>query len=121
MSSRRSAMFKEEEWARVQPIIRKLYLLEDKSLKDVIIILSTLHGFRPSKAQLESKLKQWHMAKNMTSMEWKHVDMRIRKRHLQGKESKVYLSGIPLRPATVEKARSRHSFESTLDRVTGIG
>ncbi|TQN63786.1 hypothetical protein CSHISOI_11692, partial [Colletotrichum shisoi] len=119
MSSRRSAMFKEEEWARVQPIIRKLYLLEDKSLKDVITTLSTIHNFRPSKAQLESKLKQWHMAKNMTSMEWKHVDMRIRKRRLRGKDSKVYLSGIPLRCATVEKARGRHSFESTLDRVTG--
>ncbi|KAK6218621.1 hypothetical protein QIS74_06501 [Colletotrichum tabaci] len=119
MSSRRSAMFKEEEWARVQPIIRKLYLLEDKSLKDVIMILSTLHGFRPSKAQLESKLKQWHMTKNMTNLEWKYVDMRIRRRRLQGRESKVYLSGIPLRPATVEKARSRHSFESILNRVTG--
>ncbi|KAK2029599.1 hypothetical protein LX32DRAFT_588388 [Colletotrichum zoysiae] len=120
----KNAIIKDEEWMRVQPIIRKLYLLEDKSLKDVIVILSTIHDFRPrvvmySKAQLESKLKQWHITKNMTSLEWKHVDARIRRRRLQGKESKVYLSGIPLRPATVEKARSRHSFESTLDRIAG--
>ncbi|KAK1981564.1 ankyrin repeat-containing domain protein [Colletotrichum cereale] len=115
----KNAIIRDEEWMRVQPIIRRLYLLEDRSLKDLIVILSTLHEFRPSKAQLESKLKQWHMTKNMTSMEWKHVDTRIRRRRLQGKESKVYLSGIPLRPATVEKARSRHSFESTLDRIAG--
>ncbi|KAK2043826.1 hypothetical protein LZ31DRAFT_467566 [Colletotrichum somersetense] len=120
----KNAIIKDEEWMRVQPIIRKLYLLEDKSLKDVIVILSTIHNFRPtlggcSKGQLESKLKQWHMTKNMTSLEWKYVDARIRRRRLQGKESKVYLSGIPLRPATVEKARTRHSFESTLDKIAG--
>ncbi|KAK1566203.1 uncharacterized protein LY79DRAFT_529241 [Colletotrichum navitas] len=119
----KNAIIKDEEWMRVQPIIRRLYLLEDKSLKDVISTLSMFHDFRPRlvnfKAQLESKLKQWHMTKNMTSLEWKHVDARIRRRRLQGKESKVYLSGIPLRPATVEKARSRHSFESTLDRLAG--
>ncbi|TKW49570.1 hypothetical protein CTA1_656 [Colletotrichum tanaceti] len=118
MPTRRSAMFKEEEWARVQPTIRKLYLLEDRSLKDVMTILSTLHNFRPSKAQLESKLKQWHMTKNMKSAAWKYVHMSIRKRRHHGKESKVYLSGIPLPPETVEKARSHH-FKSTLDRVTG--
>ncbi|KAK2016179.1 hypothetical protein LZ32DRAFT_655888 [Colletotrichum eremochloae] len=67
----KNAIIKEEEWTRVQPIIRRLYLLEDKSLKDVIGILSTFHNFRPSKAQLGSKLKQWHMTKNMTSLEWK--------------------------------------------------
>ncbi|EFQ25836.1 uncharacterized protein GLRG_00980 [Colletotrichum graminicola M1.001] len=118
----KNAIIKDEEWMRVQPIIRRLYPLEDKSLKDVISKLCTFHDFRPSltgRGQLGSKLKQWHMTKNMTSLEWKHVDARIRRRRIQGKESKVYLSGIPLRPATVEKARSRHSFESTLDKLAG--
>ncbi|KZL84456.1 ankyrin repeat protein [Colletotrichum incanum] len=72
------------------------------------------------KAQLEWKIKQWHMPKNMTSMEWKHVDAIIRNRRLQGKESRAYLSGILLHPATVEKARSRHSFESTLERIIAL-
>ncbi|GKT67079.1 ankyrin repeat-containing domain protein [Colletotrichum tofieldiae] len=107
----KNAIIKDGEWGRVQPIIRRLYLLENKSLRDV------MYGY--SKAQLEWKLKQWHMTKNMTSMQWKHVDTRLRNRRLQGKESRVYLSGIPLRPSTVEKARSRHSFESTLERITG--
>ncbi|KAK2002749.1 hypothetical protein LX36DRAFT_678057 [Colletotrichum falcatum] len=120
MSTRtKKAVIKDEEWVRVQPIIRKLYLLEDKSLKDVITILGIIHDFHPSENQLGTKLKQWHMTKKMTSLEWKHVNARIRRRRLQGKESKVYLSGIPLRPATVEKARSRHSFESTLDKLAG--
>ncbi|WYZ46775.1 hypothetical protein EsH8_IX_001000 [Colletotrichum jinshuiense] len=116
----RKTVIKDEEWARVQPEIRRLYLVEDKSLKDVMMILSAFRDFRPSKAQLEWKLKQWHMTKNMTSTEWKHVIRRVRKRHFEGKDSKIYLSGIPLRLATVEKARSRHCYETTIEKTMRV-
>ncbi|GKT46381.1 uncharacterized protein ColSpa_06562 [Colletotrichum spaethianum] len=110
---------KDEEWERLQPVIRKLYLTEDRSLKDVLTILSMSQGFRLSKSQLEWKLKQWHMTKNMTSSEWKYVTHRIRKRHIAGKESRVYLSGVRLKDATVEKARGRHCYETAMEKCMG--
>ncbi|GKT57863.1 ankyrin repeat protein [Colletotrichum tofieldiae] len=115
----KKADIKDEEWERLQPLIRKLYLIEDKSLKDVLTILSMYHGFRPSKSQLEWKLKQWHMAKNMTSLEWKYVTHRIRKRHVVGKESMVYLSGVQLRDATIENAKGRHCYETAIEKSMG--
>ncbi|OHW97370.1 ankyrin repeat-containing domain protein [Colletotrichum incanum] len=116
----KKADIKDEEWKRLQPVIQKLYLIEDKSLKDVLTILSMYHSFRPSKAQLEWKLKQWHMTKNMTSSEWKYVAYQIRKRHVAGKESVVCLSGVRLRDATVEKARSRHCYETAIEKSMGV-
>ncbi|KZL64366.1 ankyrin repeat protein [Colletotrichum incanum] len=116
----KKADIKDEEWKRLQPVIQKLYLIEDKSLKDVLTILSMYHSFRPSKAQLEWKLKQWHMTKNMTSSEWKYVAYQIRKRHVAGKESVVCLSGVRLRDATMEKARSRHCYETAIEKSMGV-
>ncbi|WDK08869.1 hypothetical protein CGRA01v4_00147 [Colletotrichum graminicola] len=68
---------KDEEWEKFQPEIRKLYLTEDKSLKDLLTILSVSYGFRPSKAQLQWKLTQWRMTKKMITSEWKYVHHRI--------------------------------------------
>ncbi|KAK1984150.1 hypothetical protein LZ30DRAFT_586852 [Colletotrichum cereale] len=118
---------KDEEWERFQPIIRRLYLTEDKSLKDLVTILSISYSFRPRlvirtslRSQLEWKLTQWRMTKKMTTSEWKYVDHRIRKRHAAGKKSRVYLSGIRLRDATIEKAKVRHCYETALEKSMGV-
>ncbi|KAK2049757.1 hypothetical protein LZ31DRAFT_537957 [Colletotrichum somersetense] len=115
----RKSDIKDEEWERFQPDIRRMYLTEDKSLKDLLTILSVSYGFRPSKAQLEWKLRQWRMTKKMTTPEWKYVHHRIRDRRAAGKESRVYLSGIRLRDETVEKARIRHCYETVLEKSMG--
>ncbi|KAK2013334.1 hypothetical protein LZ32DRAFT_647249, partial [Colletotrichum eremochloae] len=111
---------KDEDWEKFQPIIRRLYLTEDKSLKDLLTILSMSHGFRPSKAQLEWKLTQWRMTKKMIASEWKYVHHRIRNRRAVGKESSVYLSGVQLRDVTIEKAKVRHCYETALEKSMGV-
>ncbi|KAF9871170.1 transposase-like protein [Colletotrichum karsti] len=117
MSSRaRKAAIDYAEWERVRPIIHQLYLVDGKTQRDTLKILSDYHGFSPSKAQLERKLKQWRMVRNITGPEWKYVDRVIRQRQSRGKSSQLYLSGIPLRPAAVEKARSRHCYETAIEK-----
>ncbi|KAK2061006.1 hypothetical protein LY76DRAFT_508759 [Colletotrichum caudatum] len=101
----RKSDIKDEEWERFQPDIRRMYLTEDKSLKDLLTILSVSYGFRPSKAQLEWKLTQWRMNKNMSTSEWKYVHHRIR---------------IRLRDETVEKARINHCYETALEKSMGV-
>lgn len=56
------------------------------------------------------------MFKNMTAQQWKCVDVRIRERLSRGKKTSLYLSGIPLRPAAVEKARARHCHTSVVEK-----
>ncbi|KAK1469994.1 hypothetical protein CMEL01_01761 [Colletotrichum melonis] len=56
------------------------------------------------------------MFKNMTAQQWKCVDVRVRERLSRGKRTSLYLSGIPLRPAAVEKARARHCHTSVVEK-----
>ncbi|KAK1529882.1 hypothetical protein CPAR01_12194 [Colletotrichum paranaense] len=113
----RQAVISEAKWERVKPSIRRLYLQEDMALSFVLTALETLHNLHASKAQLEWKLKQWGMVKNMSALQWKCVDFRIRERLSRGKKTSLYLSGIPLRPAAVEKARARHCHTSLVERL----
>ncbi|KAF4815949.1 hypothetical protein CGCSCA5_v006771 [Colletotrichum siamense] len=108
---------RDEDWERLRPTIRKLYLEEDRNLKDVLLILGTCHSFYPSKAQLEWKLKQWHFTKNMGVMDWKYVGYEIHRRKCRGKESKVYLSGIPLRMKDIERGVSRNCYETAIEKA----
>lgn len=57
------------------------------------------------------------MTKNPTSTEWRHVISEIDQRLSRGKESQIYLSGIPLRPASIKRARGRHCYESAIERT----
>ncbi|KAF3808058.1 hypothetical protein GCG54_00012637 [Colletotrichum gloeosporioides] len=116
MPPRRS--IRDEDWERLRSTIRKLYLEEDRSLKDVLLILGTFHSFYPSKAQLEWKLKQWHFTKNMGIMDWKYVANEIHRRKCRGKESKVYLSGIPLRMKAIERGVSRYCYQTAIEKAT---
>ncbi|KAF4830534.1 hypothetical protein CGCTS75_v005908 [Colletotrichum tropicale] len=109
---------RDEDWERLRPTTRKLYLEEDRSLKDVLLILGTCHSFYPSKAQLEWKLKQWHFTKNMGVMDWKYVGSEIHRRKYRGKGSKVYLSGIPLRTKAIERGISRYCYETAIEKAT---
>ncbi|KAK7442874.1 hypothetical protein Landi51_09422 [Colletotrichum acutatum] len=112
----RQPVINETEWERVRSVIRRLYLQENMALSFVLTALKTIHNFHASKAQLEWKLKEWHMFKNMTAQQWKCVDVRIRDRLSRGKKTSLYLSGIPLRPAAVEKARARHCHTSVVEK-----
>ncbi|KAF9869838.1 hypothetical protein CkaCkLH20_12637 [Colletotrichum karsti] len=113
----RKVAINDREWEKLRHVIRQLYLQEDRTLKDVLVILGTLHNFHPSKSQLEGKLKQWHMTKNMTPMEWKYLAKRIQKRRNQGKESSVYLSGMSLRPTRIERSTSRYCYETAIEKA----
>ncbi|KAL3293317.1 ankyrin [Colletotrichum asianum] len=107
----------DEDWGHLRPTIRKLYLEEDRSLKDVCLILGTFHSLYPSKAQLEWKLKQWYFTKNMGVMDWKYVCNEYHRRKCKGKGSKVYLSGIPLRTKAVERGVSRYCYETAIEKT----
>ncbi|KAM5354746.1 hypothetical protein ACJ41O_001393 [Fusarium nematophilum] len=88
----------EEQWLQHKPFIRQHFLTEDRSLKDLITL----------KAQVEYKLKQWTMSKNIDGAAWKSIGHVITKRKLQGKDSEVIHSGKRLKQSTVDKETERH-------------
>ncbi|KAM5369404.1 hypothetical protein ACJZ2D_009018 [Fusarium nematophilum] len=97
----------EEQWLQHKPFIRQHFLTEDRSLKDLITLLQT-QGLQVTKAQVEYKLKQWTMSKNIDGAAWKSIGHVITKRKLQGKDSEVIHSGKRLKQSTVDKETERH-------------
>ncbi|KAK1852432.1 ankyrin repeat protein [Colletotrichum chrysophilum] len=101
------------KWDRFEPLIRQLYLQDDKTLPEVIEKLHA-YDFDPSEAQLESRLKLWHMNKNMSAKQWRYVETRLHQRKCRGKQSNVYLSGI--QKNLNNAARNKHLHVTTLQK-----
>ncbi|KAH0435719.1 hypothetical protein CcaCcLH18_04673 [Colletotrichum camelliae] len=101
------------KWERFEPLIRRLYLQDDKALPEVLEELRA-HDFNPSEAQLESRLKLWHMSKKMSAKQWRYVETRAHQRRSCGKQSSIYLCGIQkdLQNAT----RNKHLHVTTLQK-----
>ncbi|KAJ0369694.1 hypothetical protein COL26b_010389 [Colletotrichum chrysophilum] len=53
----------------------------------------------------------------MGAMDWKYVGNEMHRRKCRGKESKVYLSGIRLRPKTIERGVLRYCYETAIEKA----
>jgi len=125
----------EDEWLRYKADIRRLYLIDDIPLKELVgkvgelglVVTSVLptHVVRESlltviihrKAQLEYQLKKWEFKKNMDKSTWLYVGHRVEKRKRQQKKSEVIYNGKRLKPSTIETETERHRDKSTFARL----
>ncbi|RKK83895.1 hypothetical protein BFJ68_g17397 [Fusarium oxysporum] len=105
----------EEQWLQVKGLIRRHYLANDMYLKDLTALLRG-KGLPVTKAQLEYKLKEWKMSKNIDDKAWKSIDHAITKRKRQGKDSEVIHCGKRLKQSTVDKETNRHRDVSIFAR-----
>ncbi|KAM5381194.1 hypothetical protein ACJZ2D_003110 [Fusarium nematophilum] len=113
MDQGRRQRLTEAEWLRHYSFIRRLYLL-DVSLKDLTTLLHALEDFPVTKAQLEYKLKQWNISKNIDGDLWRSIDRCIGKRKRQGKESDVFHCGKRVKQSTIDKETYRHRDKSII-------
>jgi len=60
-----------DEWEQLKPIIRQLYIEENKTFRKISTILSRSHGFTPTKRQFDARISRWGFRKN-TSKEERH-------------------------------------------------
>ncbi|KAH7392105.1 hypothetical protein DE146DRAFT_766218 [Phaeosphaeria sp. MPI-PUGE-AT-0046c] len=82
----------EVEWARQKEAIIEAYINEDKSLKEVIHIM-TNRGFQRTKPQYERTFRQWGVSKNVREEEWRFIFDRMEQRQRTHRTSKVYVRG----------------------------
>ncbi|KAK3365826.1 hypothetical protein B0T24DRAFT_597583 [Lasiosphaeria ovina] len=87
--------------------IRRLYLIEEKSQKDLLKAVNDL-GLSATKAQLEYRLKLWNFKKNADERTWLYIENRVGKRKRDGKDSEVIFCGKRMKTSTVEKETYRH-------------
>ncbi|RYP47767.1 hypothetical protein DL768_006235 [Monosporascus sp. mg162] len=106
-----SSMSPQEEWCLHKNTIHRLYIVEDRPLKEVMATLRG-QGFRQTKTNYEQQLKTWGFFKNLKSGEWKAIGHKAEKRKRQNKDSDVAVSGTRYPPAKVRKETSRHFYNT---------
>jgi len=57
------------KWEELRPVIRRLYIEENKTFRKIAIILCNSYGFTPTKGQFEARVKQWGFKKNASQHE----------------------------------------------------
>ncbi|KAJ5214098.1 hypothetical protein N7449_001267 [Penicillium cf. viridicatum] len=105
------------DWEAHKAEVERLYIHEDKSLKEVIQTMGAVHGFCKSKSQYETQFAKWGLKKyHMGSKKWKLLNQSLKKEaqtkrsmskefSLNQRESSARLGGRPFRQQWRKKSR----------------
>ncbi|KAK3321361.1 ankyrin repeat-containing domain protein [Cercophora scortea] len=95
------------EWNRYKALIRRRYLVDELSLKELCQDL-VQEGLTVTLKQLEHQLRDWRFLRNIPASSWQYAGHRIEKRKLAGKDSLVVFNGKRVKPSTVKKETNRN-------------
>ncbi|CZR54809.1 uncharacterized protein PAC_04693 [Phialocephala subalpina] len=65
LAARKNGMLSREQWENLKPIIRRLYIDENETIKSTSKYLGEHHNFEPTKRQLLRKISEWGFEKNV--------------------------------------------------------
>ncbi|KAI0411395.1 ankyrin repeat-containing domain protein [Xylaria grammica] len=114
--NRKRSKLSDQQWDDYKALIRKWYIVQDMSLKEVHNKLKE-QGLDATTHQIETKTKKWKFQKKIGKETWIPIDHHITKRKRDGKESEVILSGKRIKPETVRRETDRYGDRSTLARI----
>ncbi|PMD31519.1 hypothetical protein L207DRAFT_472191 [Hyaloscypha variabilis F] len=81
------------EWNRFRPLIKRLYVDEEKTLKEVIAIMERDYGHRASIKMYKARIKKWNLDKKTKEAEaWALLRKKLQ-REAAGKESAFRVRG----------------------------
>ncbi|KAI1331843.1 ankyrin repeat-containing domain protein [Xylariaceae sp. FL0255] len=106
----------EAQWREHKALIRRLYLVDERPLEEVVEKLATLN-LHATTHQVEYKLKKWEIRKNIDKRAWVSIEHRINKRRRNGKKSEVILCGRRVKPTTIKKQTERHCDKSIFSQL----
>ncbi|KAI1127294.1 ankyrin [Nemania abortiva] len=102
---------RELNWDTFYDEIRKLYLVEDKSPKEITSIFKEKHSLNVTPRQLIKKLNDWGLRKNLNKGEWKYVGHQVKKHERRGQYYEVFLSGERLPSTKIRKGLTNYRFD----------
>lgn len=82
-----------EVWEIHRPTIKRLYLDEDKTLKDVMAIMQRDYGHKATEKMYKSRFDKWGLQKNCKSNEMKAIARKKVERDAIGKASSFRIKG----------------------------
>jgi len=57
------------KWEELKPVIRRLYIDENKTFRKIATIIRDTYNFTPTKGQFDARVKQWGFKKNASQHE----------------------------------------------------
>ncbi|KAH6977414.1 ankyrin repeat-containing domain protein [Ilyonectria sp. MPI-CAGE-AT-0026] len=106
------------EWDRHKDHIHDMYVVQGKTLEELISCMAKDHSFEPTKAQYVRKLDGWDMRKNFKQEEWEHANALVRKRKSAGKDTELVMSGRVIEGKKRRKALNRYAAPLTSLQAT---
>ncbi|KAH7169920.1 Clr5 domain-containing protein [Dactylonectria macrodidyma] len=97
----------EEEWARLQPHIKKLYSDEAKSLKEVMEVMERVHDFYATPRMYKHRLQKWGLEKKYKEKEVVYMSLLKQQRAAHGKRSVFFIRGKEVDWGQIEKYLNR--------------
>jgi len=110
MNARRQ-MYPKEQWLAVKPVIQHLYVDEGHTFLQVAEYLDRHHGFKPTKKQFLTRVKEWGFQKNVKQSERRAILERFRDGVRIGDFEARKLRGRRLDKAKIERWRKREALE----------
>ncbi|PKY07206.1 ankyrin [Aspergillus campestris IBT 28561] len=106
----------QSKWDLYKAEIRRIYMIERRTLKELRNFMVTTHGFQEKESQYHRKLKQWRFRKyRMGAKKWIYVKRQIEKRKKLNKTSEVFINGERCPPHVVRAEIRRQGFEPVVD------
>ncbi|KAF2659986.1 ankyrin [Lophiostoma macrostomum CBS 122681] len=105
-------------WDTHKDTIHKLYMEQEKPLREVIQILEAQFGFKRTKAQYERNLNNWGWRRKLKAAEWRVIEREVEKRKTHGKgETDLQIQGIYMPRKKIQRGVARHQFQTTLEAI----
>ncbi|PMD59823.1 uncharacterized protein K444DRAFT_529152, partial [Hyaloscypha bicolor E] len=81
------------EWNRFRPLIKRLYIDEEKTLKEVMAVMEREHGHRATAKMYKDRIKKWNLDKKTKEEEAWAMLRKQMQREAAGKESAFRVRG----------------------------
>ncbi|KAJ5609907.1 hypothetical protein N7528_009173 [Penicillium herquei] len=105
----------DHEWEPFQQEIERLYVLEDKPLREVMDYMASKYSLHRSQQQYRRQFTKWGLRKTLPSADWPWIERRVkkRKRGKDNKESEVHINGEEARPKKIVNSKYREGYTTS--------
>ncbi|KAK6951776.1 hypothetical protein Daesc_006299 [Daldinia eschscholtzii] len=106
----------QNDWDHHKETILNLYLTSDLSVDQLVPTMDQRHGFRATISQYEAQFRVWNARKNLKVHEWEGIFEIIDDLSSRDTQSRVVISGHPVSPERVHRARRHCNRETRLGK-----
>ncbi|KAL9585533.1 MAG: hypothetical protein Q9203_004211 [Teloschistes exilis] len=99
------------DWEHHRETIERLYVADDRSLPEVVSMMSAWHGFVATERQYKRRISDWHLDKNVKDEEMRAIIATESSRLQQGKRSVFYVRNRQVDSKKIDRFAHRKKID----------